>query len=64
MKPKHSIAFLIAALILASCATVKTTTTAPDGTVTVTEQTTLSGADIATGATGIGSAVKDVSSDK
>jgi len=64
MKLKHSIAFLIAALILASCVTTETTTTAPDGTVTKTKATTLSGADIATGATGIGSAVKDVSSDK
>jgi PBP1b-binding outer membrane lipoprotein LpoB len=63
MKIKY-IAFILAALILASCVTTETTTTAPDGTVTTTKATTLSGADIATGATGIGSAVKDVTDDK
>jgi len=64
MKLKHSLAFIIAALTISSCVTTETTTTAPDGTVTKTKATTLSGADIATGATGIGDAVKTVSSDK
>jgi PBP1b-binding outer membrane lipoprotein LpoB len=64
MKLRHSIAFIFAALILASCVTTETTTTAPDGTVTKTKATTLSGSDIATGATGIGDAVNKVSSDK
>jgi len=64
MKLRHIIAALFAALILASCVTTETTVTSPDGTVTKTKATTLSGSEIATGATGIGSAVKDVSSDK
>jgi PBP1b-binding outer membrane lipoprotein LpoB len=64
MKLKHSLAFILAALILSSCVTTETTVTAPDGTVTKTKATTLSGSDIATGATGIGSAVKDVTNDK
>jgi uncharacterized protein YceK len=64
MKLRHSFVFFIAALILASCATVETTTTDKNGTVTVTKSTTLSGSDIATGATGVAGAVKTVSSDK
>jgi len=64
MKTLLNIALILTALAFASCATIKTTTTAPDGTVTVTETTTVSGTDIATGATGVGSAVKTVSSDK
>jgi uncharacterized protein YceK len=64
MKLKHSLAFILAAMILSSCATVETTTTDKNGTVTVTKSTTLSGSDIATGATGVAGAVKTVSSDK
>jgi hypothetical protein len=64
MKLKHSLAFSLAFFIFASCVTTETTTTAPDGTVTKTKATTLSGSDIATGATGVAGAVKTVSSDK
>jgi len=64
MKLKHIIAALFTALILASCVTTETTTTDKNGTVTVTKSTTLSGSDIATGATGIGDAVKNVTDEK
>jgi hypothetical protein len=63
MKLRH-VSIITIALGITSCATIETTVTAPDGTTTKTKTTTLSGSDIATGATGIGSAVKDVTDDK
>ena len=63
MKLKH-VSIITIALGISSCATVKTTVTDKNGTVTVTESTTLSGIDIATGAAGVAGAVKTVSSDK
>lgn len=63
MKLRH-ISIITIALGITSCATIETTVTAPDGTTTKTKTTTLSGSDIATGATGVAGAVKTVSSDK
>jgi len=63
MKIKYA-AFILSALILASCVTTETTFTTPDGATTVTKQTTLSGLDVATGLVGIGSAVKTVTDEK
>ena len=64
MKLKHISIISILAFAAASCVTTENTVTTPDGTVTKTKVTTLSGADIATVATGIGGAVDKVSSDK
>jgi PBP1b-binding outer membrane lipoprotein LpoB len=64
MKLSTLIAILAAALLLASCVTSETTVTAPDGTVTRTKQTVISGQDIATGAAGAADAVKVVRGDK
>jgi hypothetical protein len=60
MKTNSIFAILAVAMLLASCATTETTVTAPDGTVTVTKQTTISGTEIATGA----HAVAEITNDK
>jgi len=64
MKLRHSLAYILAAMILASCATTETVITSPDGTVTRTKTTELSGSDIAVGAAGVAGAVNIVSGDK
>lgn len=62
MKLKHSLAFVIAATILAFASCTIVETTAPDGTRTTT--TTISGEGIAIGAAGAVMAANAVSGDK
>ena len=62
MKIKHSLAFVIAATIIALSACTIVETTAPDGTRTTT--TTISGEGIAIGAAGAAMAVNSIQSDK
>jgi PBP1b-binding outer membrane lipoprotein LpoB len=63
MKNKYSLALIIA-MILSSCVTTTTTITSPDGTVTVIESTTVSGEDVAIGATGTAVAIGTIQGDK
>jgi PBP1b-binding outer membrane lipoprotein LpoB len=60
MKIKSLFAILAVAMLLASCATSETTVTSPDGTVTTTKQTAISGTEIATGV----AAVAEITNDK
>ena len=64
LKLTYIVAISIAVLALSNCVTTETTVTAPDGTVTRTKQTVVSGADIATGAIGTATAVGIVDNDK